>query len=248
MFLYLCHLTMQTMNFPEITTIFLDVDDTLWWFTENSKVALEEAFHDFGGDYWPCDYDTFHKVYLKHNNELWDLYHHGLIERDVLKAERFRRTLTELGCDSECGDLASRMDEHYLAVLAQQTKLLPGARHLLENLNAKGYDVNVLSNGFKGIQQQKLVSGGIDHLIHHVVLSDDCGITKPLPGIYDYAMQVCNTTPESSLMIGDNPETDIQGAHQAGWRTIYFNLRGIDPIEGTAEATVTSLEQIENLL
>ena len=218
MFLYLCHLTMQTMNFSEITTIFLDVDDTLWWFTENSKVALEEAFYDFGGDYWPCDYDTFHKVYLKHNNELWDLYHHGLIERDVLKAERFRRTLTELGCDSECGDLASRMDEHYLAVLAQQTKLLPGARHLLENLNAKGYDVNVLSNGFKGIQQQKLVSGGIDHLIHHVVLSDDCGITKPLPGIYDYAMQVCNTTPEASLMIGDNPETDIQGAHQAGWR------------------------------
>ncbi|MBR5728577.1 MAG: YjjG family noncanonical pyrimidine nucleotidase [Muribaculaceae bacterium] len=224
------------------------MDDTLWWFTENSKVALEQAFHDFGGDYWPCDYDTFHKVYLKHNNELWDLYHHGLIERDVLKAERFRRTLTELGCDSECGDLASRMDEHYLLVLAQQTKLLPGARHLLEYLNAKGYDVNVLSNGFKGIQQQKLVSGGIDHLIHHVVLSDDCGITKPLPGIYDYAMQVCNTTPEASLMIGDNPETDIQGAHQAGWRTIYFNLRGIDPIEGTADATVTTLEQIEDLL
>lgn len=236
------------MDFLNITSIFLDVDDTLWWFTENSKVALEQAFHDFGGDYWPCDYDTFHKVYLKHNNELWDLYHHGLIERDVLKAERFRRTLTELGCDSECGDLASRMDEHYLLVLAQQTKLLPGARHLLEYLNAKGYDVNVLSNGFKGIQQQKLVSGGIDHLIHHVVLSDDCGITKPLPGIYDYAMQVCNTTPEASLMIGDNPETDIQGAHQAGWRTIYFNLRGIDPIEGTADATVTTLEQIEDLL
>ena len=236
------------MDFLNITSIFLDVDDTLWWFTENSKVALEQAFHDFGGDYWPCDYDAFHKVYLKHNNELWDLYHHGLIERDVLKAERFKRTLTELGCDSECGDLASRMDEHYLLVLAQQTKLLPGARHLLEDLNAKGYDVNVLSNGFKGIQQQKLVSGGIDHLIHHVVLSDDCGITKPLPGIYDYAMQVCNTTPEASLMIGDNPETDIQGAHQAGWRTIYFNLRGIDPIEGTADATVTALEQIEDLL
>ena len=108
--------------------------------------------------------------------------------------------------------------------------------------------MNVLSNGFKGIQQQKLVSGGIDHLIHHVVLSDDCGITKPLPGIYDYAMQVCGTTPEASLMIGDNPETDIQGASQAGWRTIYFNLRGIDPIPGTADATVTHLQQIEDLL
>ena len=236
------------LQLNNIKTIFLDVDDTLWWFTQNSKVALEQTFHDYGGDYWTCDYDTFHKVYLKHNEVLWDQYHHGLIERDVLKAERFRRTLAEIGCDSECDTLASRMDEHYLTVLAQQSVLLPGARHLLEYLNKRGYDVNVLSNGFKGIQQQKLVSGGIDHLIHHVVLSDDCGITKPRPGIYDYAMQVCGTTPEASLMIGDNPETDIQGASQAGWRTIYFNLRGIDPIPGTADATVTDLQQIEDLL
>ncbi len=236
------------LQLNNIKTIFLDVDDTLWWFTQNSKVALEQTFHDYGGDYWTCDFDTFHKVYLKHNEVLWDQYHHGLIERDVLKAERFRRTLAEIGCDSECDTLASRMDEHYLNVLAQQSVLLPGARHLLEYLNKRGYDVNVLSNGFKGIQQQKLVSGGIDHLIHHVVLSDDCGITKPLPGIYDYAMQVCGTTPEASLMIGDNPETDIQGASQAGWRTIYFNLRGIDPIPGTADATVTDLQQIEDLL
>lgn len=236
------------MNFSGITTIFLDVDDTLWWFTENSKVALEQTFHDFGGDYWPCDYDTFHKVYLKHNDALWNQYHHGLIERDVLKAQRFELTLTEVGCESECHDLACRMDEHYLTVLAQQPTLLPGAKHLLEHLNSKGYDVNVLSNGFRGVQQQKLVSGGIDHLIHHVVLSDDCGITKPLPGIYDHAMKVCDTTPERSLMIGDNPETDIQGAHQAGWRTIYLNLRAIDAIPGTADATVTQLAQIEELL
>ncbi len=234
--------------FDKVQTIFLDVDDTLWWFTENSKVALEQTFHDYGGDFWPCDYDAFHAVYLQHNDKLWDQYHHGLIAKEVLVTERFKRTLVEVGCDSECNELALLMNDHYLAVLAQQTTLLPGARHLLEHLVARGYDVNVLSNGFKGVQQQKLVSGGIDHLIHHVVLSDDCGITKPLPGIYDYAQQVCHCSPETTLMIGDNPETDIAGAKRAGWSTIYFNLRGIEPIGDTADVTVTALEQIEELL
>lgn len=234
--------------FDKVQTIFLDVDDTLWWFTENSKVALEQTFHDYGGDFWPCDYDAFHAVYLQHNDKLWDQYHHGLIAKEVLVTERFKRTLVEVGCDSECNELALLMNDHYLAVLAQQTTLLPGARHLLEHLVARGYDVNVLSNGFKGVQQQKLVSGGIDHLVHHVVLSDDCGITKPLPGIYDYAQQVCHCSPETTLMIGDNPETDIAGAKRAGWSTIYFNLRGIEPIGDTADVTVTALEQIEELL
>lgn len=234
--------------FDKVQTIFLDVDDTLWWFTENSKVALEQTFHDYGGDFWPCDYDAFHAVYLQHNDQLWDQYHHGLIAKEVLVTERFKRTLVEVGCDSECDELALLMNDHYLAVLAQQPTLLPGARHLLEYLMARGYDVNVLSNGFKGVQQQKLVSGGIDHLVHHVVLSDDCGITKPLPGIYDYAQQVCHCSPETTLMIGDNPETDIAGAKRAGWSTIYFNLRGIEPIGDTADVTVTALEQIEELL
>lgn len=239
---------MLNIVFKAVKTIFLDVDDTLWWFTENSKVALEQTFHDYGGEYWPCDYDAFHAVYLRHNDELWQQYHHGLIDKEVLVAERFKRTLIEVGCEPECDELSQQMNDYYLEVLAQQPTLVPGARHLLEHLVDRGYDVNVLSNGFKGVQQQKLVSGGIDHLIHHVVLSDDCGITKPLPGIYDYAQRVCWCLPEETLMIGDNPDTDIQGAKRAGWSTIYFNLRGIDPVGATADATVTALEQIEKLL
>ncbi len=239
---------MLNIVFKAVKTIFLDVDDTLWWFTENSKVALEQTFHAYGGEYWPCDYDAFHAVYLRHNDELWQQYHHGLIDKEVLVAERFKRTLIEVGCEPECDELSRQMNDHYLEMLAQQATLVPGARHLLEHLVDRGYDVNVLSNGFKGVQQQKLVSGGIDHLIHHVVLSDDCGITKPLPGIYDYAQRVCQCLPEETLMIGDNPDTDIQGAKRAGWSTIYFNLRGIDPVGDTADATVTALEQIEKLL
>lgn len=230
-----------------IVTVFVDIDDTLWWFTENSKLALRHTFDAFDISS-VCTYERFKEVYLKKNLELWNLYHHGLIDKDFLVNERFRFTLKECGYKGDVEKMCHLLDEEYLRFLALQPTTIPGARQLLEYLVAKGYDVNTLSNGFQGTQQQKLISGGLSDLIHRNVLSDDCGITKPQRGIFDYALEQCGAEAATTVMIGDNPDADIKGAHDAGWRTIYFNIRGLDQIEGTADAVVTSLDEIQQIL
>lgn len=230
-----------------IVTVFVDIDDTLWWFTENSKLALRHTFDAFDISS-VCTYERFKEVYLKKNLELWNLYHHGLIDKDFLVNERFRFTLKECGYKGDVEKMCHLLDEEYLRFLALQPTTIPGARQLLEYLVARGYDVNTLSNGFQGTQQQKLISGGLSDLIHRNVLSDDCGITKPQRGIFDYALEQCGAEAATTVMIGDNPDADIKGAHDAGWRTIYFNIRGLDPIEDTADAVVTSLDEIQQIL
>ena len=227
--------------------MFVDIDDTLWWFTENSKLALRHTFDAFDISS-VCTYERFKEVYLKKNLELWNLYHHGLIDKDFLVNERFRFTLKECGYKGDVEKMCHLLDEEYLRFLALQPTTIPGARQLLEYLVTKGYDVNTLSNGFQGTQQQKLISGGLSDLIHRNVLSDDCGITKPQRGIFDYALEQCGAEAATTVMIGDNPDADIKGAHDAGWRTIYFNIRGLDPIEDTADAVVTSLDEIQQIL
>lgn len=230
-----------------IVTVFVDIDDTLWWFTENSKLALRHTFDAFDISS-VCTYERFKEVYLKKNLELWNLYHHGLIDKDFLVNERFRFTLKECGYKGDVEKMCHLLDEEYLRFLALQPTTIPGARQLLEYLVAKGYDVNTLSNGFQGTQQQKLISGGLSDLIHRNVLSDDCGITKPQRGIFDYALEQSGAEAATTVMIGDNPDADIKGAHDAGWRTIYFNIRSLEPIEGTADAVVTSLDEIRQIL
>ena len=202
-----------------IVTVFVDIDDTLWWFTENSKLALRHTFDAFDISS-VCTYERFKEVYLKKNLELWNLYHHGLIDKDFLVNERFRFTLKECGYKGDVEKMCHLLDEEYLRFLALQPTTIPGARQLLEYLVAKGCDVNTLSNGFQGTQQQKLISGGLSDLIHRNVLSDDCGITKPQRGIFDYALEQCGAEAATTVMIGDNPDADIKGAHDAGWRTI----------------------------
>lgn len=231
----------------ELKTVFIDIDDTLWWFTENSKISFRHVFDEFnmGG---LCSYEQFHDHYIVKNQELWRKYHHGEIDKDFLNHERFRYTLQQCGYGGDCLELGDRMNEAYLDYLAGLPTTVPGAKELLEYLNGKGYDVNTLSNGFAGLQQRKLRSGGLDHLVHRNVLSDDCGITKPLPGIFEYAMQVCGAMPETTVMIGDDPDADMAGAHAVGWKTIYFNLKHLPIEKGLADHVVENLLDIKQIL
>ena len=90
----------------KIKTVFLDIDDTLWWFTENSKVSLRHVYDHFGLSAYEPSYEVFRDIYLIKNHQLWQLYHHGKIEKDYLITERFRFTLSELGVSARLETLA----------------------------------------------------------------------------------------------------------------------------------------------
>ena len=230
-----------------IKTVFIDIDDTLWWFTENSKVAFRHVYDQFNIREH-VDYGLFRNIYLVKNSELWHKYHHGLIEKEALMNERFRYALQLSGYHGDCVEMAKSLNTAYLDYLGTLPLLVPGARELLKYLQGRGYELNTLSNGFLGVQEQKLRSGGIAHFFTHNILSEQCGITKPLKGIFDYALERSGATPETTVMIGDNPEADIEGAHHAGWHTIYFNIRNRDMVSKLSDATVYHLDEIREIL
>lgn len=238
-------------DFRGVATVFIDLDDTLWSFSENSAVSLAYTYDKFDLKRWCESYDQFHDIYLVKNAELWDLYHHGKVEKDFLLLERFAYVLRTVGYDGDNLEaLCAEMNEEYLYFLSLQKILKPGARELLVYLNERGYDVNVLSNGFKGTQERKMRSSGITELIHYLALSDDCGFTKPMPEIFDYAMRLTGAEAASTVMIGDNYDADICGAKAAGWRTIYYNWRDALHADGAqkADAEVQHLSEVQDLL
>ncbi|MCF0204597.1 MAG: hypothetical protein HUK12_04780 [Muribaculaceae bacterium] len=77
------------MAFTGIKAVFVDIDDTLWWFGKNSEIALKHTFGIFHLERW-CSYERFHDLYRAHNGRLWERYHHGEIGKDFLLSERFR--------------------------------------------------------------------------------------------------------------------------------------------------------------
>ncbi len=228
--------------FENIKTVFVDLDDTIWDFTANSKVAMKQVYAKYGLEK-QCPYDVFIECYLRHNTELWTLYHHGKITKDFLISERFRVAFEECSISFPDETFPAKFNNDYLETIVQCDKIVDGAKELLEHLNRRG-KVYVLSNGFKNLQYRKLVSGGLDGYISKLVLSDDIGVTKPDRRLFDYALEVVGGQADSTVMIGDNYDADILGAFNAGWKTVFFNRTGLQPEPNVADLTVTSLLEI----
>lgn len=204
--------------------VWLDLDDTLIDFQANSLRALRNVYEQEKLDRFFSDAEHWIDRYHHYNSLLWKDYAAGNVSRDYLKMERFRLPLTEAGVSfAQATELSHRLDPVYLTLLAQEKQLVPGALELLERIRRHGLPVGILSNGFVEVQHRKIASAGLTDMIDMVVLSDDIGVNKPDKRLYEHAMRVSGfSTPERHIMIGDNPDTDISGAINAGWQAIHF--------------------------
>lgn len=218
---------MISIDFTTVRWVWLDLDDTVWDFCNNSLKSLAEIYelHSLGRFF--ATVDDWRACYMRHNHALWELYSAGKVTREFLMHERFTRPLLEAGCDSGTAErMCGPLHVDYLDRLGRYPDLVEGARELLETLRRRGFKTGILSNGFKEVQYRKLASGGIEPLIDCVVLSDEIGVNKPDRRLFDHALQKAGTTAAESVIVGDNLSTDIAGGLGAGWRAVYFNRDG----------------------
>jgi len=58
-----------------------------------------------------------------------------------------------------------------------------------------------------------------------VTTSEEIGVKKPNPLIFESALEKANVKASASMMIGDTFEADILGAEAVGMKTLYYNYR-----------------------
>ncbi len=231
-----------------IEWVWVDLDDTVWDFSANSWDSLGELYYQEGLEPYFSSVDDWREKYLVCNHSLWPLYNEGKITKEYLQLERFRRVLDEAGFPQEqLLEKSKALDPLYLSILGTKTRLVDGAREMLQYLKDKGYRIGMISNGFYEVQYRKMRSSQVDHFFEVVVLSDDLGVNKPDRRIFDHALKKAGATAETSVIVGDNPDTDIAGALAAGWRAVFFNPKGENDVNNDA-IVITHLNEIESIL
>lgn len=202
--------------------LFIDFDDTLYDTRNNAIIALRELYDELHlGDYFDTP-EQFYEPYWQANMDLWAQYAKGDITREYLIIERFRRPLS-------CGRGANTSDEYCLSVSDRFLELcsckpgvINGAHQLMQYLRQRGYRLHLCSNGFHEVQYKKLNACGLAPFFDNVILSEDAQANKPSRQFFDYALRVTGASPDTTLMIGDNYTTDIEGAMTAGIDTMLF--------------------------
>lgn len=200
-------------------SIFIDLDDTLWAFTENARDTFEDMYHQYRFERYFQSFDHFMELYVPKNLELWDLYGRHEISKDELNARRFSYPLLQVGVDDPA--LVKAYSDGFFAAIPYKRKLMPHAMEALEYLSGK-YRLYILSNGFRELQEQKMRSAGILHYFRKIVLSEDIGAHKPFPAIFNFAMSATQSEFRTSLMIGDNWKNDVAGARDVGMGQGYY--------------------------
>ena len=203
----------------KIKHVFFDLDHTLWDFETNSALTFKKIFSMHSID---VNLDVFLNIYKRINFEYWRLFRNDEISKEKLRYGRLKDTFDELNIfisDETINDLS----EDYIRYLSTFNAVFDGAYEILEYLKTK-YSLHIITNGFSEVQSIKMKNSKLDKYFDHIITSESVGVKKPNPKIFEYALNLANTSPEDCVMIGDSWEADILGAKNIGIRPIFCNF------------------------
>lgn len=201
------------------THIFFDLDNTLWNFEINSRNAMFTVFHYFKLES-VTTFELFFDVYSKHNHTLWESYRKKEVVKKDLTRLRFQNTFTELEIT---GVDADEMNELYLSEMPKQKALNEGVIDTLNYLKKKRYHLNIITNGFKEVQHNKIDTSGLKPFFDKIFISEEIKSPKPARAIFEYAIKSSNAKKINSIMIGDDWDVDVMGAVNYGIDAVHYN-------------------------
>jgi putative hydrolase of the HAD superfamily len=225
--------------------LFFDLDHTIWDFELNSKETLWDLHLKYELEAKGINnFDEFYSIYSVHNHKLWDRYSKGFIKQEELRWKRIYLSLLDYKIADEA--LSKEMSVDYLTILPDKKNLFPYTIEILEYLKSKDYSMHLITNGFESVQFKKIKNSNLADYFTEVITSEASNSLKPNKEIFEYALKVSNANVETSIMIGDNEDADIQGAINVGMDSIFVNHLQIQPTV-PATHTITHLKELENI-
>jgi putative hydrolase of the HAD superfamily len=229
-----------------VRAVLFDLDDTLFDHQHCARAALA-AVHGAHACFRGLPFDEFERFHADFLEELHVEVMQGRLGIDAARIERFRRLFERAGLPADealTKATATIYRERYLA--ARQA--IAGAAALLPEVRRRAR-VGIVSNNLLDEQQQKLQHCGLASHVDELVVSEDVGVSKPDPRIFEVALDRLGVTASDAVMIGDSWTADVAGALAAGIRPIWFNRHRQPPPDPHADvAELYALEPVEPVL
>lgn len=222
------------MRNREIKDVFFDLDHTLWDFDRNSGLAFQRVFQNHKIE---LPLDAFLREYEPINLAYWKEYREERVSKEELRRGRLTDTFKLFQLNYPIAEIDS-MATSYIDELPVDNHLFMGTLDILDYLSNK-YRLHIITNGFEQVQHLKLRNSGIQDYFQSVTTSEDVGLKKPNPAVFNFALKKAEASAQTSMMIGDSFEADILGAQKVGMHTLFFNYR-----REKVQASYTSVNEL----
>jgi putative hydrolase of the HAD superfamily len=224
-----------------IKAIAFDADGTLWDFQKvmrNSlKITLKELRRVDAETAARLDIEKMVEI----RNRVAEKLRGKTTNLEEVRLEAFRETLRYAARPDDA--LAVHLNETYLKHRFDDIELYPDVLPALNSLKER-FTIGLLSNG--NSYPEKCGLGG---MFEFVVFSQDCGVEKPNPRIFQIALEQSGCARGELLNVGDSLRNDIIGAMSAGLPCVWLNRDGIENRSGIrVEYEIRSLLELPDLL
>jgi putative hydrolase of the HAD superfamily len=206
-----------------VRAVLFDLDDTLF----DHRLCARTALSELHGAHPPLQTRPFAEFERMHAVFLEELHHRVLIGElslEVARQERFRRLFQAVGASAD-DEVIERAAATYRAGYQRMRQPVTGAARLLGLVRTRAR-VGVVSNNLLDEQRDKLRHCGLDTFVDALVVSEEAGVSKPDPAIFEIALGRLQSTPCEAVMVGDSWAADVIGALSADIRPIWFNPLG----------------------
>lgn len=207
-----------------IKVVFFDLDNTLWDFEKNSRLAMKELYDERikALDKSGAGYSKFMDMFEAINEDLWEDYRCGRVTKEELRKLRFYKSLKNLGIDDKL--FAEEIEGKYVSGTASKPNLVDNALDVLKFYKGK-YRLGIITNGFIEAQEVKMKSSNIKSYFDYIIVSENAGYNKPDRRIFDFALKTAGINSSEAVFVGDEYDVDMLGAQNAGIKGIWFNRK-----------------------
>lgn len=224
----------------DIRTITIDLDDTLWEIHPVIHRA-ERRLHEWLAEHYPRITASFSA------DDLIEVRKSVAREYPEQRHDYTYLRRTALGRVAAAAGYAESFVDAAMEVFNRErndVEIFPEVRPALESLRRE-YVLIAVTNGNADLQRI-----GIHDLFHGFVSARLAGAAKPARRIFEFAVEAGGAAPHQTLHVGDHPEFDVDGARDAGLKTVWVNRDGRDWPNALAEpdGVVEHVGQLKSLL
>lgn len=217
-----------------------DIDDTFYKRSQPFIKACEQLFKGR----FDMDFNEFYKVREKHSEACLEASQLGQITMEEMYNYRLNNALKEYGYEISLEEVLEfeKVYNYYQSIITLDKPF----DELLPYLYDKHIEMGILTNGPSKHQKDKAYAMHIEQWIPDtkwIVSGDYNGIIKPHPEIFHIAEKVLNVK-EDIYFIGDNYKSDICGAKNVGWHTIWYDHAHKSNEESISDYIVQTPEEL----
>ncbi len=150
----------------------------------------------------------------------------------------FAQLLRDKGITEDADALGFHAAQVFRIASTEYIRLYDGAMEALAILRKKGYRLWLLSNAQRAFTAYELRHLGLHDRFDAIYISSDFGCRKPDCRFFRALLDEQNLDISKCLMIGNDRDTDIAGAKNAGLDTLYMHTNITPPGQTEADPSL----------